>query len=357
MKFIIIITLLLSSLFAKLSIQDIQTIKYRVKLLESRASGDIYAQNKRGYLGRYQFGAVALVAVGLIKKKSYFKATYFNKKLGVRKWKKGYSNKSFLSNTKNWNLSNGKYSFLGNEILQENAMDELIRQNYNYLKRANLNLSKQEEIAFLMAAHLGGFSSALKYVKNKIDFRDAFGTSISKYYKAGLAKLSKYEQNKIAKLTKHYLGSRYIWGGTTKRGFDCSGYTQFIYRKFGINLPRTALEQSKIGKKVSIRDLKKGDLVFFLTDKKRKIPITHVGIYLKNGKFIHAASKRKGVVISTLREYKSRFVMAKRVLNLKHSTKYSGVNKLKKSNFSSTKVAMRTRFKYKIINGKYVLIN
>jgi len=62
--------------------------------------------------------------------------------------------------------------------------------------------------------------------------------------------------------------------------------------------------------------LQKGDLLFFLTDKKRKIPVTHVGIYLGDGKFIHAASKKKGIIISPIYSgyYSGKFVSAKRVL-------------------------------------------
>jgi len=368
MKHFALMIVFITGLFADLSLQDIQTIKYKVKILESQESGDINAENKRGYLGRYQFGAAALVAVGLIKRDRYMKATYFNKKLGTRKWRKGITNKSFLADRSNWKLSNGKHSFLGNEVLQENAMNELIRQNYNYLKKANLNLSKDEEIGFLMAAHLGGFTNALKYAKNKTNFKDAHGTSISKYYKAGIAKLSKKEQQEIERLTKKYLGGKYVWGGTNPKGFDCSGYTQFIYRKKGINLPRTALAQSKVGKTVAIKDLQKGDLLFFLTDKKRGIPVTHVGVYLEDGKFIHAASKKQGIIISRLADYRSRFVTAKRVLKPVGGIRYAGAKAnvidtdffkpvAERAVYSPTKVAMRSGFKYKLVNGKYILDN
>ena len=366
-KFLLMITFL-SSLFADLSEKELQTIKYRLKVLESQGSGDLNAENKKGYLGRYQFGAAALVAVGLIKRDRYMKATYFNKKLGTRKWRKGITNKSFLADRKNWKLSNGKHSFLGNEALQENAMNELIRQNYTYLKKANLHLSKDEEIGFLMAAHLGGFTNALKYAKNKIGFKDGYGTSIAKYYKAGIAMLSKKEQQAIEKLTKKYLGGRYVWGGTNPSGFDCSGYTQYIYRKAGIDLPRTALAQSKVGKTVPVKDLQKGDLLFFLTDKKRDIPITHVGVYLENGKFIHAASKKQGIIISSLKDYQSCFVTAKRVLKPKTGVRYAGAKgdvidtdffkpEAKKAVLAPTKVALGSGFKYELINGRYVLKN
>jgi len=122
--------------------------------------------------------------------------------------------------------------------------------------------------------------------------------------------------NQIIKEAKKFLGGRYIWGGTTPKGFDCSGYVKYIYAKAGVNLPRTAYEQSMVGKTINRDSLKRGDLLFFLTDKKRNLPITHVGLYLGNDKFIHAASKKDGIIISKFSKsrYNKYFVTAKRVL-------------------------------------------
>ncbi|MCK4441775.1 MAG: C40 family peptidase, partial [Sulfurovaceae bacterium] len=113
-----------------------------------------------------------------------------------------------------------------------------------------------------------------------------------------------------------YLGGKYVWGGTKPKGFDCSGYVKYLYAQQGIKIPRTAYAQSKVGRDVSKRKLKKGDLLFFLTDKKRHIPITHVGMYIGNDKFIHAASRKKGIIISSLSKskYHRYFVKAKRIM-------------------------------------------
>jgi cell wall-associated NlpC family hydrolase len=129
--------------------------------------------------------------------------------------------------------------------------------------------------------------------------------------------LSTSEQQTLIEDAKYFKGGRYIWGGTTPNGFDCSGYVQYLYKKHQINLPRTAWAQSKKGIAISTNNLQKGDLLFFLTDKKRGIPITHVGIYLGNGNFIHAASKKKGIIISPLfsGHYADTFVLAKRVIS------------------------------------------
>jgi len=125
-----------------------------------------------------------------------------------------------------------------------------------------------------------------------------------------------YNKENILLNAKKYLGGKYVWGGTKPEGFDCSGYMQYIYKKEGVAIPRTAYAQSKVGKEVSRYNLKKGDLLFFLTDKKRGIPITHVGMYIGDGKFIHAASKRKGIIITSLEKsrYSSLFVKATRII-------------------------------------------
>jgi len=125
-----------------------------------------------------------------------------------------------------------------------------------------------------------------------------------------------YDKTNILLNAKKYLGGKYVWGGTLPDGFDCSGYVQYVYKKEGIKLPRTAYQQSKVGKDVTWQPLKEGDLLFFLTDKSRGIPITHVGLYLGDDKFIHAASKKKGIIISSFSKsrYAKLFVKATRII-------------------------------------------
>jgi len=129
--------------------------------------------------------------------------------------------------------------------------------------------------------------------------------------------LSQADREALLKYAKYFKGGKYVWGGTTPKGFDCSGYVQYLYKKHGVNLPRTAWAQSKVGVPVSLNELQKGDLLFFLTDKKRGIPVTHVGIYIGNGEFIHAASRKQGIIISPIThgKYRNCFVGAKRVID------------------------------------------
>ncbi|CAA6802890.1 MAG: NLP/P60 family protein [uncultured Sulfurovum sp.] len=125
-----------------------------------------------------------------------------------------------------------------------------------------------------------------------------------------------YNKENILTNAKKHLGGKYVWGGTHPKGFDCSGYMQYIYKKEGVSIPRTANAQSKVGKEVSRFSLKKGDLLFFLTDKSRNMPVTHVGMYIGDGNFIHAASKKKGIIITSLDDsrYSLLFVKATRVI-------------------------------------------
>lgn len=110
-----------------------------------------------------------------------------------------------------------------------------------------------------------------------------------------------------------YQGVRYSYGGFSSRGFDCSGFVKYVYQRHGLNLPHNAAAQYGYGKPVSKGELQPGDLVFFRTGRSRGI--NHVGIYIGNGKFIHASSARGRVRIDSLNEgyYKSHFVGAKRL--------------------------------------------
>ncbi len=108
------------------------------------------------------------------------------------------------------------------------------------------------------------------------------------------------------------LGTRYRRGGVGEAGFDCSGFTGWVYENVGVDLPRTSQSQFLEGRSVRREQLQTGDLVFFKRNKKRRIH--HVGIYLEDGKFIHSSSS-DGVVISKLdaKPWCSQWAGAKRV--------------------------------------------
>lgn len=124
--------------------------------------------------------------------------------------------------------------------------------------------------------------------------------------------------NKIVKESNTYLGTPYLWGGTTRNGIDCSAFVKNVYLSVGIKLPRVSQNQAKVGKTITLDKIRKGDLIFFETDKNRPNTVSHVGIYLGSGNLIHASSKNKKVVIVPLNQgyFLSKIVIIKRIVDV-----------------------------------------
>lgn len=118
----------------------------------------------------------------------------------------------------------------------------------------------------------------------------------------------------IVALAKQYLGTPYVLGGNGPSSFDCSGFTKYIYAQFGYTLNRTATDQLQNGVSISRDELQPGDLVFFKYNTSK--PVSHVGIYIGNGEFIHASTNRYMVQIDQMNSghYDNVFVYARRIL-------------------------------------------
>ncbi|MGM7634705.1 C40 family peptidase [Bacillus sp. Hm123] len=113
---------------------------------------------------------------------------------------------------------------------------------------------------------------------------------------------------------KNFMGVRYVFGGTTPRGFDCSGFTQYVYKKHGISIPRTTGEQYRVGTSVAKSQLKPGDLVFFKNTYKRGI--SHVGIYAGNNQVLNATTSKGIALVSLSNSYWGpKYAGAKRVVD------------------------------------------
>ena len=130
---------------------------------------------------------------------------------------------------------------------------------------------------------------------------------------------SAFADSQMDKAIAPTIGIEYRAAGVSTSGFDCSGFTMYIFDKLGIDLPHQSGSQFSMGTAVSRDDLREGDLVFFNTSGRG---VSHVGIYVGNGKFAHSASK--GVAISSLSEsyYVNRYIGAKRIMS---TTTYESV--------------------------------
>ncbi len=122
-------------------------------------------------------------------------------------------------------------------------------------------------------------------------------------------------RNQIIQTARNFIGVPYRWGGqSVRQGFDCSGFTMAVYQLNGLMLPRSSWQQWNQGVFVKKEHLKKGDLVFFATKSSAKV--SHVGIYVGDGKFIHAPGRGKRIRIDSLENsyFRTHYVGAKRYL-------------------------------------------
>jgi cell wall-associated NlpC family hydrolase len=149
--------------------------------------------------------------------------------------------------------------------------------------------------------------------KNASTATDAIGKVLGWSNTTGQSSTASTTATAVINTAQQYMGVPYVWGGSTPAGFDCSGFTQYVLKQNGINIPRTAAEQYQSGVSIMKSNLKVGDLVFFTT---YKPGASHVGFYLGDGKFVHASSGAKQVTISSLDEkyFTERYIGARRYI-------------------------------------------
>lgn len=122
------------------------------------------------------------------------------------------------------------------------------------------------------------------------------------------------DRQEIVRFAKTFVGTPYRYGGVSRNGVDCSGLIIAVYREFNISMPRTSLDQSKVGKQVKRSKIQPGDLVFFKTSRNRSV--SHVGIYIGSGRFIHASTSARKVRIDELNDdyFRHRFRGARQIV-------------------------------------------
>lgn len=164
-------------------------------------------------------------------------------------------------------------------------------------------------------------NSSSKIITKKSDAYENGRVVISseeKNYRPRTANSRRTKADNIIEYAESFEGVRYKWGGTTKAGMDCSGLIYESFRAYDVNLPRISRDMAKRGDKINLKDVHKGDLLFFKTGNRRNA-INHVGLIVSiennNIEFIHATSS-KGVMTSWINEtyWHKAFYEARRVL-------------------------------------------
>jgi cell wall-associated NlpC family hydrolase len=207
---------------------------------------------------------------------------------------------------------------IGDPILSVGSTGPLVRELQQQLKDLGYFPASEDTTEYF------GPITEQAVIKFKQDHNLSGGAKVGKTTEAViLNELAKQKSSdalastreKVVEIAKKLNGSPYAWGGSSPSGFDCSGFTKYVFDQVGVSLPRTSEDQFGVGQAVSKSSLKPGDLVFFST---YGSGATHVGIYLGDGQFIHAASSQ--VQIDRVDDpyyWSSRYVGAKSVLDSK----------------------------------------
>ena len=203
-------------------------------------------------------------------------------------------------------VSNNKKDILKNDnkkLLELNSQGEAIVTQLNkYIANQKSMIGELKSKEFALSSNVDASQTAVNATLRQIaEIRNNTP-------KIGLSRgTTIVSSNNVVAYASNFLGTPYVWGGTSPSpGFDCSGFTQYVYAHFGIRVGRTTYDQIKDGVSVARSDLQAGDLVFFGTNGP-----THMGMYVGNGTYIHAP--RTGDVIKISSVNRSDYITARRV--------------------------------------------
>ena len=209
--------------------------------------------------------------------------------------------------TGNWSKIkvNGKTGYVASKYLSDKKVDVTSRSEQ--ISRSSTETTEEATVETTSSNSSEQSKESSEKTEGKTTSSQANSSSTSSSGATG---------SSIVEYAKKYLGYKYVSGGSSpETGFDCSGFTSYVYKHFGISISRTSGAQASNGTAVSKSNLQAGDLVIF--NNKSNSSVGHVGIYIGGNTFIHAGSSRTGVITTSLSDsyYSKRYVTARRIIN------------------------------------------
>ena len=218
----------------------------------------------------------------------------------------GYMHKDYLTTYEKWNVE------LGDAIVESGNVNMRTAPDVNSELLATLSMG---ETAYIIGFNCGWYKVQYEgmtgYIRSDlVALMEA--PKLNAQITVGKPPVVETIGQKIVALAQDYMGVPYVWGGTTPKGFDCSGFTQYVFKQMGYTIKRTAAQQLTNG--YAVTNLKVGDLVFFTNTYATSAAASHVGIYMGDNLFIHAAGG--GVKITSLDHeyYAPRYIGARRIV-------------------------------------------
>lgn len=218
----------------------------------------------------------------------------------------GYMHKDYLTTYDRWNVE------LGDAIVESGNVNLRSAPDVNSELLATLS---QGETAYIIGFNCGWYKVQYEgltgYIRSDlVALMEA--PKLNAQITVGKPPVIETTGQKLVALAQDYLGVPYVWGGTTPKGFDCSGFTQYVLAQMGYTVKRTAAQQLTNG--YSVSNLKVGDLVFFKNTYATSAAASHVGIYMGDNLFIHAGGDSVKITSLDHEYYAPRYIGARRIV-------------------------------------------